>query len=41
VALSFGPALRPNSSKAALKALGQKNKVDFYGPYICSLLNVI
>jgi len=24
VALSFGPALRPNSSRAALKALGQE-----------------
>jgi len=36
VALSFGPALRPNSSRAALKALGQKSKVDFHGPYILS-----
>jgi len=34
VALSFGPALGPNSSRAALKALGQKSKVDFHGPYI-------
>jgi len=25
VALSFGPTLRPNSSRAALKALGQEN----------------
>jgi len=25
VTLSFGPALRPNNSRAALKALGQKN----------------
>jgi len=25
VTLSFGPALRPNSSRAVLKALGQEN----------------